>query len=63
MLVLSRKCGECVQIGSSIEVKVLEVSGGRVKLGFSAPLETAIQREEIHAGYRFSTSISKSMSV
>ena len=63
MLVLSRKCGECVQIGSSIEVKVLEVSGGRVKLGFSAPLETAIQREEIRTGYRFSTSISKSMSV
>jgi carbon storage regulator CsrA len=47
MLVLSRKSGECVQIGDLIEVKVLEVSGGRVKLGFSAPPNVAIQRAEI----------------
>ena len=47
MLVLSRKPGECVRIGELIEVKVLEVSGGRVKLGFSAPREVAIQRQEL----------------
>ena len=47
MLVLSRKSGECVRIGQSIEVKVLEVSGNRVKLGFSAPADVAIQRNEI----------------
>jgi len=47
MLVLSRKTGECVRIGPSIEVKVLEISGGRVKLGFSAPPGVAIQRNEI----------------
>jgi carbon storage regulator CsrA len=51
MLVLSRKNGESVQIGDSIEVKVLEVSGGRVKLGFSAPPAMAIKREEIHGAY------------
>ena len=34
MLVLSRKAGERVQIGSEIEVTVLGVHGGRVKLGF-----------------------------
>ena len=47
MLVLSRKHGQCVRIGDSIEVKVLEIEGGRVKLGFSAPPEVNIQREEI----------------
>ena len=51
MLVLSRKTGECVRIGPSIEVKVLELRGGRVKLGFSAPPEVAIQRDEIQDAY------------
>jgi len=52
MLVLSRKHGECVRIGESIEVKVLEIDGGRVKLGFSAPPDVAIQREEIRGTHR-----------
>jgi carbon storage regulator CsrA len=47
MLVLSRKAGECVQIGRTIEVKVLEVSGSRVKLGFSAPPGVCIRRDEL----------------
>ncbi len=51
MLVLSRKNGECVRIGQCIEVKVLEVVGGRVKLGFSAPPDVAIARNEIHGVY------------
>ena len=51
MLVLSRKKGECVRIGPSIEVKVLELCGGRVKLGFSAPPDVAIQRDEIQDAY------------
>jgi carbon storage regulator len=51
MLVLSRRNGECVRIGRSIEVKVLEISGGRVKLGFSAPEDVTIQRNEICSDY------------
>jgi carbon storage regulator len=51
MLVLSRKNGECIQIGDSIEIKVLEVSGGRVKLGLSAPSDVSIQRNEIRGSY------------
>jgi carbon storage regulator len=47
MLVLSRKSGESVCIGSDIEVKVLDVCGGRVRLGFSAPLNVDIKRREI----------------
>jgi carbon storage regulator len=47
MLVLSRKSGECVHIGDCIEVKVLAIDGCRVKLGFSAPPDVNIQRDEI----------------
>ena len=51
MLVLSRKNGECVQIGECIEVKVLEIGGGKVKLGFTAPSEVSIRRNEICGVY------------
>jgi carbon storage regulator len=47
MLVLSRKPGERITIGDDIYVTVLEVRGGRVKLGFSGPAEVPIHREEI----------------
>ena len=47
MLVLSRKSGQRVRIGQSIEVTVLESHNGRVKLGFSGPPEIPIHREEV----------------
>ena len=47
MLVLSRKQGQSIRIGSEIEVTVLEVRGGRVKLGFTGPSEVPIHREEV----------------
>jgi carbon storage regulator len=51
MLILSRKNGQSVQIGDFIEVTVLEIGRGKVKLGFSAPREVAIQRDEIRRSY------------
>jgi len=50
MLVLTRKDGEAVLIDGVIRVKVLSVQGSRVKLGFVAPPDIAIQREEIASG-------------
>ncbi len=47
MLVLTRKTGESVCVGSALEVRVLSVCGGRVKLGFSGPPEIIVQRSEI----------------
>ena len=47
MLVLSRKQGEKVVIGRQIEVTLLAVVGDRVKLGFTAPDEIPIHREEV----------------
>jgi carbon storage regulator len=48
MLVLSRKCGEGIVIGNGITVTVVAVQGDRVKLGFKAPMEIPIHREEVH---------------
>jgi len=49
MLILTRKLGEAICIGSDVEVFVVGVSRGKVKLGFRAPRETPIQRAEIAA--------------
>lgn len=47
MLVLARKAGEKILIGSDIEVEVLEVRGDAVKLGISAPREVPVWRGEL----------------
>ncbi len=47
MLVLTRKVDESIMIGDSIEVKVLAVDGGSVKLGIQAPREIPVHRKEI----------------
>jgi carbon storage regulator len=47
MLVLSRKNGETIHIGRGIEVKVLSINNHAVKLGFSAPPDVAIRRQEV----------------
>ncbi len=47
MLVLSRKRGERIRIGDSVQVTVLAISGSRVKLGFSGPPDIWIHRDEV----------------
>lgn len=47
MLVLSRKVGETIQIGSDIIIKVSSLSGGRVRIGIEAPRDVPIQRGEL----------------
>ncbi len=47
MLVLARKAGEKILIGSDIEVEVLEVRGDAVKLGINAPREVPVWRGEL----------------
>lgn len=50
MLVLSRKLGETVVIGEHIRVTVVAVQGNQVRLGFSAPDDVRIFREELVHG-------------
>jgi carbon storage regulator len=48
MLVLTRKLGEVIRIGTGVTVRVLEVKGNQVRLGLDAPPEVKIFREEIY---------------
>ena len=47
MLVLRRRAGESVLIGEGIEVSVVEIAPGRVKLGIVAPEAVLILRKEL----------------
>jgi carbon storage regulator len=47
MLVLQRKVGESIHIGQDIEIVVLQVSGGRTRLGFRCPGDVPIRRCEL----------------
>lgn len=48
MLVLSRKVGERIVLPHvGIVLTVLEVRGGQIRLGVSAPPEVAVFREEL----------------
>ena len=48
MLYLVRKLGESIIINDSIEVKVVEVKGKSVKLGFDFPSNCTVLRKEVH---------------
>jgi carbon storage regulator len=48
MLILTRRLGESVKIGDQVTVTVLGVKGGHVRLGFTAPKEVAVHREEVY---------------
>ena len=50
MLILRRKIGERIVIDGRIEVTVLHIRGGKVRLGFDAPREVRVLREEILRG-------------
>lgn len=48
MLVLTRKLEESIVLGSSVEIKVLGIEDGKVKLGIQAPKNVEIHRKEIY---------------
>ncbi len=47
MLVLSRKTGESLRIGSDVRVTIVAASPGHVRIGIEAPDDVAIYREEV----------------
>lgn len=48
MLVLTRKQDESIIIGQNIEVKILGIEEGKVKLGIEAPKNVEIYRKEVY---------------
>ena len=55
MLILTRRMGESVMIGDQVTVTVLGVKGGQVRLGFTAPPNVAVHREEVYERIRAET--------
>jgi carbon storage regulator len=48
MLIVTRKEGESVILNDNIEVVVVSVEGGKIRLGFNAPASVQIHRKEIY---------------
>lgn len=48
MLVLSRKIGEVITVGSSVKVTVLSYDRGVVRLGIEAPKSIPVHRKEVY---------------
>jgi len=48
MLVLTRKLGEGLVLGSDISLKILEIHKNQIKLGIEAPLDVRIYRNEVY---------------
>ena len=48
MLVIRRRAGEKLLIGPDVEIEVLEIGGGQVKLGVNAPRQVLILRQEVY---------------
>ncbi len=50
MLILARKLGERVVVclnGETVTIEILKIRGAQVSVGFKAPTQVAVHREEI----------------
>ena len=52
MLVLSRQPDETIVVGDDIEITVVRIYGGRVRLGITAPPEVSVHRKEVWEAIR-----------
>lgn len=54
MLVMTRRIGEKIMIGSNITLTILGVQGHQVRIDVDAPRDVAVHREEIYQMERIS---------
>ena len=47
MLIMRRRRGEAILIGADVELRILEIDRGRVKIGITAPVEIPVRAREI----------------
>lgn len=52
MLILNRKAGESIILNEEIEVTILEITDGKIKLGIEAPKNVTILRKEVYEAVR-----------
>ena len=48
MLVLSRQKDESIMIGSDVEITIVDIRGGKVRLGITAPRSIEVHRREVY---------------
>ncbi|MFZ7120919.1 MAG: carbon storage regulator CsrA [Eubacteriaceae bacterium] len=48
MLVLNRKTSESIIIDENIEIKILDIVDGKIKIGIEAPKDISILRKEVY---------------
>lgn len=48
MLILTRRTEESIMIGDDIKVTVIDMGGGQVRLGVTAPKDVSIHRQEVY---------------
>ncbi|GAA0708860.1 carbon storage regulator CsrA [Paraclostridium ghonii] len=60
MLVISRKKDESLLIGDDIEIKIVKIEDGSVKLAIEAPKDKIILRKEIYENVKKENSIAAS---
>ena len=48
MLILTRRIGETLIVGTEVGVTVIGVKGNQVRLGIDAPKDVQVHREEIY---------------
>ncbi|WP_444936038.1 carbon storage regulator CsrA [Microbulbifer sp. JMSA004] len=48
MLILKRRTGENLRVGTNVSITVLEVKGNQVKIGIRTPKSLPVHREEIY---------------
>jgi carbon storage regulator len=46
MLILTRRPRQVVMVGRDVQIMVLDIAGGRVRLGITAPRELKVLRQE-----------------
>jgi carbon storage regulator CsrA len=47
MLILTRRVGETIIIGSDVKVTMMGVKGNQVRIGIEAPQSVTVDREEV----------------
>jgi carbon storage regulator len=52
MLILTRRIGEKVFIGDDVEIMVVGLSRGQVRVGINAPRSVPVHREEVYERIR-----------
>jgi len=48
MLILTRRVGEALVVGTEVTVTVMAVKGNQVRIGINAPKDVEVHREEVY---------------